>query len=227
MIGHHALRRRKDGDTETIADLRDGLDRNVNATARLRNADDFADDGRTLEILQLDVELGLAVLVVDLAVVADVTFGLQNIQNAGAKLGSRRGNRALLAAERVTDTGQHITDWIIDRHRMPPLPAGLDKAWDQATVTKLAKRDTRHPEFAVVSTRTTRNLTTVADASLRRVARKGSKLKLRLEALFNRLALVHDDGLQCATLRSIAIDQLPARLVLLDCANLCHSIAFL
>src|SRR5690606_38018713 len=106
---------------------------------------------------------------------------------------------------------------------MPPLPARLNKAWNQATVTKLTKRDTRHPKLAVVSTRTTRNLTAVADASLRRVECKSSKQKLRLQAGVNRLALAHAKGLQRATLCGIAIDHPTSRLVLLDSRNLRHS----
>src|SRR5690606_11086059 len=120
MVGHHALRGRKDGDAQTVCHARNAVHAHVDATTRLGDADDLADDGRTLVVLQLDVELGLAVLVFDAAVVADVAFRLEHIENPDAQLGRRRRDRALLAAKSVADAGQHIADRIINGHYMPP-----------------------------------------------------------------------------------------------------------
>src|SRR5690606_4914 len=70
MVGHHALGRRKDGDAEAIGHLRDGLHRRVNAASGLGNAGDFTDNRLALEIFQLDLDLGLAVVEIDLRVIA-------------------------------------------------------------------------------------------------------------------------------------------------------------
>src|ERR1700712_206767 len=61
MIGHDALRRRDDGDAETVGDARQGVDSGIDATTGLRHARDLANDGQSVVILQLDFELGATV----------------------------------------------------------------------------------------------------------------------------------------------------------------------
>src|SRR5262249_10512927 len=65
VVGHHAFRRRHNGDAETVVDARQCLHRGVDPAARLRHPGDLADHRRAVEILELDVELGAAVLVLD------------------------------------------------------------------------------------------------------------------------------------------------------------------
>src|SRR5690242_18406656 len=86
------------------------------------------------------------------------------------------------------------------------LPARLDEAGDQAVVAQFPQRDTRHLQLAIIGTRTARHLAAVADSRLGRVARKRGKLDLGAKALFYRLALVHDDGLERGALFGEAID---------------------
>ncbi|MCY1313611.1 hypothetical protein D9M70_641510 [compost metagenome] len=112
MISHHTLRGGQDRDAKTIRNLRDRLDRHVNATARLRNAGQFTNDWNAFIILQFDFDLGFAVHEFTLRVSANVTFRLKNIQNASAELRSRGRNLGLLAAYCVANTGQHIADRI-------------------------------------------------------------------------------------------------------------------
>jgi hypothetical protein len=62
VIGHHALRGRKDGDAEAVRDLRDGLDRDIDTAARLGNAGDLADDWKRLRSTSVrSFEFGFAV----------------------------------------------------------------------------------------------------------------------------------------------------------------------
>src|SRR5665213_1092709 len=64
-IRHDALRRRQDGDAETVGDARNVLHRGVNATARPRNPLDFTNNRLTVVVLQLDFEFGAAVVEID------------------------------------------------------------------------------------------------------------------------------------------------------------------
>src|SRR5687768_14775316 len=75
-------------------------------------------------------------------------------------------------------------------------PARLNEAGDQAFVPQFAERDTGHLHLAVHRTRTARDFATQFDACLRRVARQGSQLEARFEALLNRLRLVVGNRLQ-------------------------------
>src|SRR5690606_7328325 len=79
MVSHHALGSRQDRDAEAVSHGRDRLDRNVNATAWLRNAGDLTDHRLTFVVLEFDLKLSLAIVVFDLGVVADVAFSLQNV----------------------------------------------------------------------------------------------------------------------------------------------------
>src|SRR5690606_3530420 len=118
------------------------------------------------EILQLDLDLGLAVVEVGLAVITDITFSLQHVQNTGTQTRSGRGNGVLLAAVGITDTGQHIAERIAQGHLVYSLPARLDQARDLARIAQIAQRDTRNLEFAIIGARTAGDFTTVANADL-------------------------------------------------------------
>src|SRR6185312_9733979 len=226
MVGHHALRRRQDGDAEAVGALRNRPHRHINAATGFRNAGDLTDYRLALEILQLDFDFRFAVVVVHLAVVADIAFRLQHVEDAGAEPGSRRRDLVLLKADGVADAGKHIAERIVHGHRKSSLPARLDQARHEAGGAKIAHRDTRHAKFAVIGARTPRDLAAVADTRGRRVARHRRQLQLRLEALLDRQLLVHDDGLQLLALGRVTLHERAAVLVLFDCTGLCH-VAFL
>src|SRR5882724_6952073 len=99
---------------------------------------------------------------------------------------------------------------------MSSLPARLDQARDLAVVAEITKRDARYLELAIVGARTAGDFAAVADADLGRVARQRRKLQLGAEALFHRLGLVHDDGLERLALGTVLVRKLPAPVVLCD-----------
>src|SRR5262249_15431095 len=99
-----------------IVDARQGLHRAVDAAARLRHARNLADHRRAVEILELDVELGSAVLVLDLRISADVTLALEHFEHARPQ--ARPGGRhlRLVARGRIADAGEHIAERIVQSH---------------------------------------------------------------------------------------------------------------
>src|SRR3954465_8537141 len=78
VIGHHALRRRDDGDAEAVGDARHRVDRRVDAASGLRHPLHGADHRLAVEVFQLDVELGAAVAELGRRAVADEAFGLKH-----------------------------------------------------------------------------------------------------------------------------------------------------
>src|SRR5690606_12346957 len=172
VIGHHALRGRKDGDAEAVRDLRNGLYRDINPATRLRHAADLTDHRCAFVVLQLDFDLGLAVIVVDLGITADVAFGLQDVEHAHAQLGSWRRDGRLAAGCAIADAGEHIAQRISHGHSTVSLPARLDDARHLAEAAQITKRDTRHLELAIESARATGDFATVTDTRLRAIARQ-------------------------------------------------------
>src|SRR5215207_2586390 len=69
-VGHHALGRRQDRHAEAVGHVGEIAHRLVDATAGLRHALDLADRRLAVGVLELDVELGEAVLAVDAGVAA-------------------------------------------------------------------------------------------------------------------------------------------------------------
>src|SRR5262245_56691671 len=63
VVGHHALRRRKNRDTEAVVHARQRLDGRVDAAPGLRHALDLPDHRLAVEVFELDFELRAAVLV--------------------------------------------------------------------------------------------------------------------------------------------------------------------
>src|SRR5262245_11100277 len=117
VVGHDALRRRHDGDAEAVVDARQRLHRGIHPAARLRHPRDLADHGRAVEILQLDVELGAAVLVLDGGIAADVALALEHFEDTRAQRRARRRHLRLVAPGRVADASDHIADRIVESHR--------------------------------------------------------------------------------------------------------------
>src|SRR3712207_5179080 len=120
VIGHHALRRRENGDAEAVSHARHGVDGSIHAAARLGDALDGADHRLAVIVLQLDRKLSPAIAELRLRVVADVALGLEDFENASAQLRARGGNSTATAHLRVADTGEHIAQRIVD-HMMPSL----------------------------------------------------------------------------------------------------------
>src|SRR5665213_234591 len=106
----------------------------------------------------------------------------------------------------------------------PSLPACLGHARDLAKIRKIAKRDTRELDLAVIALRSARKLATMMDAGLRRIARQFRKLQMRGEAIFRRHFHVLGDGLQRSALGSILSHHLFALLVAVDLALFRHEL---
>jgi len=116
VVRHDALRRRKNGDAEPVVDARQRPDRGIDPAARLRHALDLADHRRAVEVLQLDLELAAAVLVLDAGVAADVTLALEHVEETTAQLRAGGRDLRLLAHLRVADAGDQIADGIVQCH---------------------------------------------------------------------------------------------------------------
>src|SRR5262245_41909464 len=102
------------------------------------------------------------------------------------------------------------------------LPARLHHARDLAGGGQLAERDARQFKLAIESTRATGHLAPVANAHLRRIARKLGELQAGGELLLGRERAVLGDRLQLGALVGELLHQLGAALVLLDSAGLSH-----
>ena len=101
-------------------------DRRVDAPARRRDAADLLDRRLTVEILELDLELGLAALRLDPRVAADVALFGQHVENAGAHVRSGRRDLRPAAHLRIADARQHIADGIVHCHVARALSYQLD-----------------------------------------------------------------------------------------------------
>src|SRR5690606_34387544 len=152
-------------------------------------------------ILELDPELGDAVLELALGIAADETFRLQHIEHATAQRGRRRADDIATAHLGIADTGEHIADRIRKGHlSLLSLPARLDHAGHLPEIAKLTQRNTAHAQLAVVAARAAGNLAAVANAARGGIPRKPGELELRGKALLHRHALVLGQGLELRTL---------------------------
>ena len=82
---------------------------------------------------------------------------------ASAKPGAGGHDRSAAPHLGIADTGEHIAQRIIDRHRVPSLPAGLHEARNEPLGAELAERDARHAELAVIGPRASGDLTAIPD----------------------------------------------------------------
>src|SRR5262245_15882482 len=225
VIGHHALGRGHDRDAETVVDARQRLDRGIDAAPRLRHPGNLANDRRAVEILELDVELGAAVLVLDRRVAADIAVALEHVEHARAQRRPRRRHLGLVARGGVADTGDQVADGIIERHiAYPSSPARLHQTRDQALGTEIPQRDAAHLELAVIGARPPRHGAAVADAGARGVARQLGELERRRETVLHRQRLVARDGLEPRAPSREFLGQLAPSLVLFDRTLLRHSL---
>src|SRR6056297_755710 len=115
-VGHDAPRGRHDGDAETLTDLRQFLDAGIDPTAGLRHPLDLADHRGAVVVLQRDLEVLVAVGVLDGLVASDETFGLQDLEDALAHLRGGGADGRLAAHAGVADAGQHVAERIVHEH---------------------------------------------------------------------------------------------------------------
>src|SRR4029453_917265 len=83
---------------------------------RLGDPLDLANDGLTVEIFQLNLELATARRMFDAGVAADVALGLQHFEHAGAHFRARGRDLGLRTHLRVADAGDEIGDRIVRLH---------------------------------------------------------------------------------------------------------------
>src|SRR5690606_11494678 len=102
------------------------------------------------------------------------------------------------------------------------LPARLDHAGHLPEIAEFVQGDAAELQLAVVTARPAAHFATVAHATRSRIPRQGGELELRREALLDGDGLVHRDLLQLGALAGILLGKLPAPVVLLDRAGLCH-----
>src|SRR5262249_15621755 len=84
LIRHHPLGRGKNGHAEAVGDGRKIAHRLVDAAPRLRDALDIANRRLSVGVLELDLELGAAVLMVDARVSANITLIDEHVEHARA-----------------------------------------------------------------------------------------------------------------------------------------------
>src|ERR1700751_3287791 len=78
VVSHDPLRRRQHQNAESIVDPRQVPYRGVDATPGLGDPLDLADDRLAVEILQLDLDLAAAGLMLDRGIAADVALSLED-----------------------------------------------------------------------------------------------------------------------------------------------------
>lgn len=114
---------RYDRDSETLHRSRDLVHRLVDSATRLAHPLEFMDEYFTAwAVLQVDVD-GALLLVFNDFVAIDVTFGLEDLGNTTAHLVVEAHNALGAVSRSVADSGQHVCDWITDRHRVLPFLA--------------------------------------------------------------------------------------------------------
>src|SRR6185503_179864 len=153
-VAEDAARGRDDHRPQTVADVRQLAGAGVHPAAGLRDARQMVDRRLALKILKVDAQ---ALLPGEnlFGIAADIAFALKHIEHIGAQPRRRRQDRILARLLAVADAGEHVTQWIGHRHR---LPARLGDARDQAFVGEVPKHDPRQAELAIISTAAARQL---------------------------------------------------------------------
>src|SRR3546814_10105593 len=81
---------------------------------------------RSLVVLQLDLDFSQAETDLFSAVIPDVAFALQDVEDVRAQLRRRRAHLRLPAPLSIADTRQHISEGIAHSHRpLPPTSSTL------------------------------------------------------------------------------------------------------
>ena len=118
-IGHHAVRRRHDGDAEAVHHARNVVLALVDAQAGLRDALDLLDDRPPGVVAQRDLELRLARFLAGNLEAFDVALVLQHLGDRDLDLRRRASRRPPLRHLRVADARQHVGDGISHAHASP------------------------------------------------------------------------------------------------------------
>src|SRR6266568_8941805 len=200
-----ALRRRDDGEAETVEDARDLLLVAVDAAAGARDALDAVDDRLAVgRVLEVDPQRPLRLFLVRERVVADEALALENAGDLHLQLRGGELHAVVMRRDPVPDSRQHIGYWVCHRHSVIPLvsseccvlsaescPSGLLSTQHSALSTrsptrlghsrdisperKLPEADAAELELAQVSARTSAHLAAVL------AARHELRLALRLD----------------------------------------------
>src|SRR4030081_2799838 len=121
-VGHHARRRRQDGNAHAAEHLRELGAARVDTAAGLGDALDARDRPRpALPVLQANAEGGVAAVGHRGLVVGDVALRLQDARDLDLHLRQGHLDRVVLGPLRVADAGKHVCDGIRHGHgRGPP-----------------------------------------------------------------------------------------------------------
>src|SRR5450755_2961324 len=114
-IGHNPVRRRDDGDTQSVHHARDIVLALVNAQTRLRYALDFFDHRPAGVVLQRDLQLRLGFVAHD-GETFDVALVLEHFGDRQLDFGCGHLRRGLFRELRIADARQHIGDRISHTH---------------------------------------------------------------------------------------------------------------
>src|SRR5262245_1015124 len=117
VIGHHALGRGQDRNTQSVVYPRQRPHRGVDPPPRLRHPRNLPDDRLAVEIFQLDLQLFAAVRVLDRGVSADEALGLENVEHAHPQPRGRRRYLRLVAHLRIVNARNHVAERIVHTHR--------------------------------------------------------------------------------------------------------------
>src|SRR5262245_14566261 len=117
VIGHHALRRRQDRNTQSVVYPGQRPNRGIDPPPRLRHPRNLPDDRLAVEIFQLDLQLLAAVRVLDRGVAADEALGLEHVQHAHPQPRGRRRHLRLVAHLRIVNARDHVDERIVHTHR--------------------------------------------------------------------------------------------------------------
>src|SRR6476661_8544930 len=114
-----ALRRRDDGQAETVEHARDLLLVAVNAAARARDALDAVDDRLAVgRVLQVDPQRPLRLFLVRERVVPDEALALEDAGDLHLQLRGGELHAVVMRRNPVADSRQHIGYWICHRHSL-------------------------------------------------------------------------------------------------------------
>src|SRR3546814_2450838 len=108
LVGQDPARRRQDGDAEAVVDPRQLLDLRIDPPARTRHPRDLLDHGGTLVVLQLDLDFSQAETDLFSAVIPDVAFALQAVEDVRAQLRRRRAHLRLPRSDEHTPELQSL-----------------------------------------------------------------------------------------------------------------------
>src|SRR6516164_11390572 len=121
MVRHDSLRGGHDRDAKSIRNARHRVDCGINPPSWLRHALNRADHRLPVKIFELYFKLGPAIAIFGCRIAANISLRLEDIEHMRAKPRAWRLHLALAAHLGIANTGQHITQRIVNRHD-PLLP---------------------------------------------------------------------------------------------------------